>query len=295
MGAFSAMSSIVRFNRLPFLTRGANHLQRSCTAPIAPLGAFQIGQHTFQGEEPLFPAFLTIQTSQTHMNSVRGRKSLCPNTPRQGGVAHQLLFFSWAAGSLKATSCWLASSLTWTSLKHSSLEHRMDWNSTHQLGYPSTLLNVGPDPIAGEAWVGLYPCWDFFVFWEGWQKGFGIGDGGAGILRALIFLVGSMGLEVSRCFGRDAAASGASSGSCSSPRRITSSSGVVRSHIPCLQVPRARPPQYHPHWDSLKGPCISGVPTHHRGLWSAPLTFLHRTAALWLRPGFSPVSQSRNP
>ena len=129
------------------------------------------------------------------------------------------------------------------------------------------------------------PHQDFFVFWEGWWQGFGVGNERAWVLRALICLVGSMGLGVSMHSRRDAAASGPLAA------WVPSLGGQLpplewgRFWVPCLWVPGVRLPQYYPHWDSL----------NYRGLWLVPLTFLHRTAVLGLRPGFSSISLPKVP
>ena len=134
---------------------------------------------------------------------------------------------------------------------------------------------------------------DFFVFQEGWQEAFGVGDEGARILRALICLVGSLGLGVSGHSWMDAAASGSSgSSSCSPggwhppPEQGVLSSSPVDSKSKAYRISLRLIKGAMHFWSSHTA--LQGTLVH-----APDLSVQHCSAQL--RPGFSPVSQSRSP
>ena len=166
------------------------------------------------------------------------------------------------------------------------------------IGYLCTLVNVGLDPVTCDicdgGWQALwlnpllrpfhFSEWGTAGFWRqrttqsinplGWFLWFG---------SFLIFLEGAV-------------ASGASSSSSSSPRRVPFSSRVEEV-LGLSPVGSRRDASiiYSP-LRLIIEPCTSGVPTPHcRGPQLVVLTSLHNTGVLGLRQGSSPASWSGSP
>ena len=134
-GSFSATFNMVISNRLPLLNRGTRHLWSPWTALQSITGGIpDCMAHCWRAwASTTISSHLTIWMSQGPWNSIGGRrKSFHLNTPRQGGVLHQLLFSSWARGSLKATAYLLDKSWTWVLLRGSVPWQWIDWNFHHQ-------------------------------------------------------------------------------------------------------------------------------------------------------------------
>ena len=297
MGSFCATSSMVRSNRLPFLSRRARHLWSSPTALHGTLGVFLIRWHTF--EEPgLVPLFLLIPPF---------RHPRCPGIQSKGGSPCILMHpgrvewstsHSFLVGWMVAWRLQLASRLVlWLGCHWgTSIWVANGAEFPPPVGYLSTLLNIVPDPVASDVLVGLNPSPGFLCFPERAVPWFWSRNWRSRATQNIPLLGGFLRLGGFQTFLEG----------CSSlwglqwlkflPQEgsFLLQDGEVQSSLPVAAGVRL--PQYHPHWDSLKGPCISGVSMPHcRGLWSAPQMTLHSTAALRLMPEFSPVSQSRSP